>query len=333
VSVAIQDTTTGQYWSGTGFTQSSATYVPVTSGASSWSLSLAAANLTTGHSYTVTAQATDSYANSGTSPSATFSYNTSAPTLTLTSSGPNVYASGTTVLFKQGGSGSFTISASDPLGISSTKFPAAPSGWTKTIGTNSATYRLTTAKSSTTLKNVIATDTAGNSVSENIAINLDSGIKVTGVTLANGGVANIPGTNDAVTITFSEPLNATTLCSSWTDGSLQSLTNATVTWSDNGSNDTFTTASTSCSGGGAFGKVSSGANYIPAGGSAAFTNSTVTWNPSNKTLIIKLGTLVSGSVQSAAAGKPGYTPNSGIIDVVGNSLSTSTFTSLTVSGF
>src|SRR5438445_216910 len=44
-SVAVRDTTTGQWWGGSGFNQASQTFNPVTSGTSNWSLSLPAANL------------------------------------------------------------------------------------------------------------------------------------------------------------------------------------------------------------------------------------------------------------------------------------------------
>jgi hypothetical protein len=333
VGVAVQDTSTGQWWGGTGFNQAAQTFVPVTSGTTNWSLSLAATTLTSGHSYAVAARATDSLANTATSGTTAFAYNTTPPKLTLTSSGTNVSASGTMVLFKSGGSGSFTITASDPLGVSSTTFPAAPTGWTKTTATNSATYTLATATSSSTLNNVAATDTAGNTVTQSFTITNDASVTVTAVALANNGTANLPNTNDTATVTFSQPLNATTLCSAWTNGAAQSLTNATVSWTDNGSNDPFTVTSASCSAGGAFGRVASGANYIATGGSAVFSNSTVTWNPTAKTLTIQLGTLTSGSVQSGGVGKPGYTPGSGVMDVVGNSLSTSTFTSKPASSF
>ncbi|HYS42080.1 MAG TPA: LamG-like jellyroll fold domain-containing protein, partial [Pseudonocardiaceae bacterium] len=87
VSVGVRDTTTGQWWGGAGFNQASQTFVPVTSGTSNWSLSFPATNLTAGHSYVVTAQATDTLGNTGASPSAGFSYNTNPPSSSIACNG------------------------------------------------------------------------------------------------------------------------------------------------------------------------------------------------------------------------------------------------------
>ena len=80
VDVSIQQGS-GGCWSGSGntFTASCPNYVGVTSGTTSWSLTLPTTDLTSGDTYSVTAQATDSYANVGTSTSSTFTYGTSAP--------------------------------------------------------------------------------------------------------------------------------------------------------------------------------------------------------------------------------------------------------------
>ena len=83
--VAIEDTTTSQWWSGSSFSDGSQTFVPAT-GTTTWYLPLGGANLTSGDSYSVVAQATDSAGNLGTSPTVTFtdSVQTSAPTVTVT---------------------------------------------------------------------------------------------------------------------------------------------------------------------------------------------------------------------------------------------------------
>jgi hypothetical protein len=74
VVLAIEDTTTGTWWNGTSFSATTQTFVPVTSGTTTWFLTFAASNLTSDNSYSVVAQATDSAGNSGTSPTVTFSY-------------------------------------------------------------------------------------------------------------------------------------------------------------------------------------------------------------------------------------------------------------------
>ena len=81
--VAIEDTKTGKWWNGTGFTASSQTFV-VASGTTSWSLGLAGTNLTSGVTYTVTGQATDGLGNVGTSPTVSFTYDTAPPTVVIT---------------------------------------------------------------------------------------------------------------------------------------------------------------------------------------------------------------------------------------------------------
>jgi hypothetical protein len=76
VDVAIENTTTGLWWDGSSFDQPSQTFVPVTSGTTSWSLTFAAGGLTSGDNYAVVAQATDSLNDIGTSSTVTFTYNT-----------------------------------------------------------------------------------------------------------------------------------------------------------------------------------------------------------------------------------------------------------------
>ena len=134
------------------------------------------ASLTTGcYRYTLTG--TDNAGNTATATSAEVMVDTTAPVLTITSSGANVAypGSGTTIFFKNSGAGSFTITATDPdTGISATNFPAAPTGWTRTTGTNSATYTLGAAGASSSLTGVSATNNAAAVTSQNVTITLDA---------------------------------------------------------------------------------------------------------------------------------------------------------------
>ena len=75
--VAIEDTTTSQWWSGTSFIASNQSFVPVT-GTTTWMLTLAVANLTPGDAYSVVAEATASLGNLGTSSTVSFTYNSTA---------------------------------------------------------------------------------------------------------------------------------------------------------------------------------------------------------------------------------------------------------------
>jgi hypothetical protein len=86
--VAIEDTTTKLWWSGTSFSASTQTFVPV-SGTTTWMLGLGADNLTSGDSYSVIAEATDNASNVGTSSMVAFTYGTTTtattpPTVSVT---------------------------------------------------------------------------------------------------------------------------------------------------------------------------------------------------------------------------------------------------------
>jgi hypothetical protein len=152
--------------------------------------------LSTGcYQYTLTG--TDNVGNVASATSAVVMVDTSPPALTITANGPNVYypGSGSTVYFSgTGTTSSFTISASDPsTGISSTTFPAAPTGWTKSTGTNSATYTRTSATTSSSLAGVSATNNAGSTASETVTITVDKTAPVNNLSLSNqtGGGATL----------------------------------------------------------------------------------------------------------------------------------------------
>lgn len=84
VQVSIEDTTTASWWNGSAFSSSTSIY-EAASGTTSWTYPLAAPNLISGHSYSVKAQAIDSLNNSATSVTATWTYNTTPPTVSVTS--------------------------------------------------------------------------------------------------------------------------------------------------------------------------------------------------------------------------------------------------------
>jgi hypothetical protein len=156
------------------------------------------ATLPTGcYQYTLTG--TDNVGNTATATSAVVMVDTTPPTLTITTTGSGIYysGSGTTVYFSGTGSPSFTITASDPsTGINTTVFPAAPAGWTKSTGTNSATYKRGTANANSSLSGVTATNNAGSTTTENVTIAVDNTAPVNNLTLTNqsGGSAYLSGT-------------------------------------------------------------------------------------------------------------------------------------------
>jgi hypothetical protein len=154
----------------------------------------------------------------------------------------------------------------------------------------------------------------------------------TAVALTNGN--GKVGAADTATITFNDALQASTICSSWTGTGSKTLSNATITFTNSGSNDTFAASSTSCTGGGNFGIVATGSNYVS--GTVTFANSTIAWNSTTEQLTFTLGATgtPSGSILSGvASGFPGYTASGSVTDTSGNAISTTTFTSTTKSGF
>jgi hypothetical protein len=87
ISVAIEDTTTKQWWNGTSFSDATQTFVKAT-GTTTWYLPLGAGSLTSDDSYALVAGATDSAGNVATSASVTFTFTysmpASPPTVTIT---------------------------------------------------------------------------------------------------------------------------------------------------------------------------------------------------------------------------------------------------------
>lgn len=220
-----------------------------------------------------------------------------------------------------------------------------PYGWSKTgtmppgLSLNAATGAITGTPTATGTYPVTytVTDSVLGTASKSLSITITATPpSVTAVALANGGTAKIADAGDTMRITFSTTLNATTLCSAWVNnGTSQTINNATVTFTNAGSNDTLavtSTASPSCTGNGHFGTFISGADYVQ--GTETYTGSTIVWNPTNNTLTVTLQNPAGGQRNNnVTAGKPGYTPSSGITDLGGNALPTTNFTSPTTTGF
>lgn len=205
------------------------------------------------------------------------------------------------------------------------------------VGSGTATggaYSITTSVL-TTGAHVItatATDAAGNvsGSTPGVTVTIDTTAPTpTSAKLANGsGTAGTADTGDTATFVFSEQLNAVSLCSAWTNSGTQTLINATVTLTNAGTTDTLGVTTASCTFN--FGSDVVG-NYVTA--TATFTNSTIVWDPSAKTLTITLGTFSSGTLTPGTAAKQKYTPATGITDIAGNALSTSTITDGVATGF
>lgn len=317
----------------------SVTQTATASGTGAWSttgLNLTALNQ---GAVTYTATATDAAGNSGASFAVTKTKDTLAPGLPSISvplfvnaaNVANVPVSGTA---EPGAT--IALSVTDPGPAHTVQQTVTANGtgdWSTTA------LSLTALNQGTVTYQVTATDAAGNVSATKTTTNTKDVAPptVTGVALTNiNGTAE---TGDSVTITYSEPMDASKFCTAWNNtGSqiLNSNNDVVVTLQDNGANDTLTVSSTTCPSLN-IGTVSLGGNYISSA-TATFrgsqgNKSTVQWDPLTLKLTIVLGTNKTGTLASGAAGFPSYTPGTGLTDLAGNALSTTPFTSAIRSGF
>jgi hypothetical protein len=172
-----------------------------------------------------------------------------------------------------------------------------------------------------------ATDTAGNTsvVTAGLAITIDTTVPtVSALTLTNGGVLGTADTGDKVTITYAEQMDASKFCPAvWTNSGGQTLSGngVSVTITNGGSNnDVLSVSATGC----AFtlGSVALGGNYMH-GSPIVFSSSTISLTTSG-VLTITLGTGTSNDTGAVGAA-PVYTPASGLTDIAGNPLATTSF--------
>ncbi|MEY9778493.1 hypothetical protein [Arthrobacter sp. MW3 TE3886] len=218
------------------------------------------------------------------------------------------------------------------------------------LGGWSVAVNLSSLNAGTITYRAVATDTAGNpGTVPGIATSTKdvTAPTVTAVALADsagpGKDDGMMEPKDTATITFSEALDASTICSDWAagaSGTLKGNNDVTVTIS---SRNVLTVAvnSSACATS-RIGTVGLGAGtaYGPATGTATYKGngsnaSTVSWDASTKKLTITLGALATGTPNGAeqVAAAPSYTPPDGIKDIAGNSLALTSFTSPTTSRF
>ncbi len=157
----------------------------------------------------------------------------------------------------------------------------------------------------------------------------------TNVVLGTGN--GTAGSRDTVTINYSEQLDATTFCSTWTNSGNQTITKTAVTIqiADTGANDTLTVSGigSNCGGTFHFGSVALGGDYVTATRTFNSTAGRIQWNPTAHTLQIRLGT-PSGTVSAGVpAGTPTYTPDSSLEDIAGNTINPSVFSAPGTSRF
>jgi len=166
----------------------------------------------------------------------------------------------------------------------------------------------------------------------------------TNVVLANVTTAGQARSQDTVTVAYSETMDATSFCSTWSNSGAQTITGGNVVdvlITDNGSADVLTIADVGSNCGGAtnfkFGSVNLAANYVNANTTFSGTSSNqgkLTWDPAAKTLTITLGA-GTGSQTGVAVSTPIYTPNTGLKDLAspGNTIAATPFSGPATSRF
>jgi hypothetical protein len=332
-AVAVENTTTGEWWGGSSFNQSSADYLAA-SGTTSWSYALGASNLTSGDSYSVVAQATDGAGNVGTSTVSFTMVPLTIQSLKVTSTTFNEVA------FSGYGASGSTAATVTVCKVNS--FPCSGGNTATTAATGSSpsnpwTTGNTGSSKLTSGAQYYAEATQGSATSAVFPfIYEDTQPSPTNVVLANG--SGTPGTadsGDTATTTFSEALDASTICSSWVnDGTTQSISDATIQISNSTDSLLTVSATSSCTTNGNFGTVATEADYVNTGTLLSFTNSTITWNPSSDTLTFTLGTRSSGtSNTSVTTHAARYTADSSMKDLSGIAVSTTQITSPTSTRF
>jgi len=169
-------------------------------------------------------------------------------------------------------------------------------------------------------------------------------VRVSRLFASNVVLANVTGAtgrisrNDTVTITYSDVVNATTFCSTWTNTGVQTLSGAgqvVITVTNSGTSDLITVATTS---GCTFhlGTIDTNADYVS--GTATYsgtgtTASRLTWDPTARTLTLAFGSRTSGTRNTGVATSvPDYTPDPLIADLLGNTIAPGPFSG-TLSGF
>jgi hypothetical protein len=225
---------------------------------------------------------------------------------------------------------------------------------TKTVtaigsGAWNAAVDLSSLNAGTVTYRAVATDTAGNQGNPAAPGTATSFKDVTAptvstVTLANSGVQGSKvgkiEPDDKVTIKFSEPLDASTICGIWAPGANWTLDgNNQVTVAISPTNVLSVDVANPACPTSRIGTVTLNGNYYSSGTltykGAGDDASTVSWNADTQTLTITLGADVTNSANkgTVSAAAPAYSPAPGLKDVAGNPLATATFTSTIASRF
>jgi hypothetical protein len=151
---------------------------------------------------------------------------------------------------------------------------------------------------------------------------------------SSGGNSQNINNGDFLTITYSEALDVSTMCSDWSgDASNQSETGVSIVMDNDP--ETFAIGSPCANiGTPADNLVTTSVNYVT-GSPRTFSNSTLSYNATTHVLTITLGSGSGGSVNSSnqSSAHASYTPTTGLTDPAGNAMNATRFDSSTNSNF
>jgi hypothetical protein len=166
----------------------------------------------------------------------------------------------------------------------------------------------------------------------------------TNVVMTNVQTAGRARARDRLTVTYSEALDATSFCSTWANGSTQTIDGngvVDVLITNSGANDVLSISNVGANCGGAtsfrFGSVALGANYVASNttfsGNGANQGELV-WSPTARTLTITLGG-GNGSQTNVPLSTPVYTPSALLEDLAAppNTMPTTAFSAPATSRF
>lgn len=331
--VSIRRDADGAYWNGSSFTGTTEAFVSIADGA----YPFGAASFPADGAYTVRVEAAD-FGGHTADDTATFTIDRTAPVVTLT-----FPAAGSTYNAARWDAGCPTASicttATDNGGPAATHVVSVRQGtgnyWDGTAFASAAEVLLPVPATGTLafpaanfptdgsyMVRAAATDAVGNAATVSNAFTIDkTAPRVVAMTQTNANGYLAAG--DELTITFSEPLDLSTICSAWTGTGDRSLTNVTarVTSSFNDVVNDITSPTCTLRAG----TLETNNDYFVGG--ATFSPSTLTWTESTRTLKLRFGTRTSGlsEIFPDLRATSVYTLSPGLLDRAGNAASPATF--------
>jgi hypothetical protein len=154
-------------------------------------------------------------------------------------------------------------------------------------------------------------DWAGPFSAESDAVRMAATPTVTAIALINAGTLGTVEAGDQIVLTFSEVLDPTSVCSGFSSSATGTQTATGMTFSFAGNPNVITVSNSGTCGTSGFGSLQVGGTgngrYTQGGQSLTTPNSTLTWNPANRTITVTFGS-VSGNTGTGASATVVLTP-------------------------